>query len=44
MYKDGLSDVFIDQCRGRIIRKEENDKFNKEDNMKKLAKKNSQLK
>ena len=44
MYQDGISDVFIDQCRSRITRKEENDKFNKEENLKKLAKKNSQLK
>ena len=28
MYKDGLTDVYIDQLRARIIRKEENEKIN----------------
>jgi hypothetical protein len=41
LYKDGLSDVFIDQCRARIARKEENDKINKEENLKKMQKKAS---
>ena len=28
IYQDGLSDLFIDQCRNRITKKEENEKFN----------------